>query len=63
MKTTNVSPIVQLDAEEMKKYSAVNENLSVDLSIPQPSVKGHVFSTVDLWRLRRQRRVQGRQIR
>ena len=63
MKTTKTTPIVQIDAEELKTYSSVNENLSADTHLPQPSVKGKVFSTADLWRLRRQRRVQGRVIR
>lgn len=63
MKTTTTTPIVQIDAEELATYSPVNENLSADFRFPQPSVKGRVFSTGDLWRLRRQRKMQGLVIR
>lgn len=63
MKTTNASPIVQIDAEELAKYSPVTENLSAEPQFPEPTIKGKVFSTADLWRLRRQRRMQGIRIR
>lgn len=63
MKTTTKTPIVQINAEELAKFSAVTENLSEVTQFPEPSIKGKVFSTADLWRLRRQRRVQGLVIR
>jgi hypothetical protein len=63
MKTTKTTPIVQIDAEELAKYSPVNENLSAENHMPQPSIKGKVFSTADLWRLRRNSRTQGIVIR
>jgi hypothetical protein len=62
MKTTKMTPMVQID-EQLKTYNPVNENLSVEKQMPQPSVKGKVFSTADLWRLRRQSRLQGLVIR
>lgn len=63
MTTTKTTPIVQIGAKELAKYNPVNENLSADLHFPQPTIKGKVFSTGDLWRLRRQRRMQGLIIR
>lgn len=63
MKTPNMTPNVQMDAEELKMNSSVNETLSAGKPMPQPSVKGKVFSTADLWRLRRYSRIQGLVIR
>jgi len=63
MKTTITNSIVQIDADELKKYSPVNETVSTDFAISQPSVKGKLFSTADLWKLRKQRRMQGFVIR
>lgn len=63
MKTTTTTPMVQIDAEDLAKFTAVTENLSAETKFPEPSIKGKVFSTADLWRLRRQRRVQGLVIR
>lgn len=63
MNTTRNNPIVQIDAAELAKYNSVTENLSAEPQFPEPTIKGKVFSTADLWRLRRQRRMQGRVIR
>ena len=63
MKTPMTTPMTQIVTEELKKNSAVDETLSAGKPMPQPSVKGKVFSTADLWRLRRQSRMQGLVIR
>jgi hypothetical protein len=61
--TTKTTPIVQIEANELARYNSVTENLSIEPQLPEPSIKGKVFSTADLWRLRRQRRMQGLTVR
>lgn len=63
MKTPITTPMMQIDAEELNMHRHVDENLSTEKPLPLPSVKGKVFSTADLWRLRRQNRMQGLVIR
>jgi hypothetical protein len=63
MKTTKTTPIVRISAEELTKYNPVNETLSPDFLNSKPVRRRTVFSTADLWRLRRQRRMQGLVIR
>lgn len=63
MKTPNAPSMMQDAAEELKMPLSVNETLATEKPMPQPSVKGKVFRTADLWRLRRQSRLQGLVIR
>lgn len=63
MKTTMTNSNVQIGAEELKEYSPVNETLSAEIKFPEPTIKGKVFSTADLWKLRKQRKRQGQVVR
>jgi len=63
MEMTKTNSNVQVGAEELKNYSPVQETVSADLRFPQPTIKGKVFSTADLWKLRKQRRHQGLVVR
>ena len=63
MMTTKTSRIVQIEAEELEKYSPVNETLSAEFIAAKPEIKGKVFCAADLWKLRRQRKLQGLVIR
>jgi hypothetical protein len=63
MITPTTTPMMQDVAEKLKENSALNDTLTAEKPMPIPSVKGKVFSTADLWRLRRQSRMQGLVIR
>ena len=63
MKTPTTTPMMQDAAKELNLPLSVNETLATEQPMPQPSVKGKVFRTADLWRLRRQSRTQGLVIR
>ena len=63
MKTPTVTPVMQPAANDLHLPLSINESLVTDKPMPQPSVKGKVFRTTDLWRLRRQSRTQGLVIR
>lgn len=63
MKTPTMTPMVQTEAKERTQQVSVNQVPLAGNSMPEPSVKGRVFSTADLWRLRRHSRMQGLVIR
>ena len=63
MKTTMTNLNVQVGADDLKTYGPVNETLSAEVSFPEPTIKGKVFSTADLWKLRKQRKRQGQIVR
>lgn len=55
--------VVRINATELNNYSPVNETLSADFILPEPTIKGKVFSTADLWKLRKQRKNLGAVVR
>ena len=63
MKTTMTNSNVQIGVDELKNYSPVAETLSAETKFPEPTIKGKVFSTADLWRLRKLRVRQGQVVR
>lgn len=63
MKTTMTNLNMQVGGDVLENYSPVNETLSTDINFPQPTIKGKVFSTADLWKLRKQRKRQGQVVR
>ena len=64
MKTSSTTAIVQVKAEELKAYSPVNETLAADLSLYQfSSIPNKTFGSLDLWKCRKQKRLNGITIR
>jgi hypothetical protein len=63
MKTTMTNMNVQIGADELRNYSPVAETLSAEIKLPEPTIKGKVFSTADLWKLRKQRTRTGQVVR
>lgn len=60
MKTT----MTNMNAAELNQYSlVVNETLSAEIKFPEPTIKGKVFSTADLWKLRKSRTRTGQVVR
>ncbi len=63
MKTTTAPAIVQIDADELKAYSPVNETLATHFTFPEPSIKTKNFGVLDMWKCRKQMRTHGIVIR
>lgn len=63
MNMTMTHSNAQMKGDDLHNYNPVNESLAADISFPQPSIKGKVFSTADLWKLRKQRKRQGTVVR
>lgn len=63
MKTTMTNSNVQIGADDLRKYSPVAETLSAEINFPEPTIKGKVFSTADLWKLRKSLKWQGQVVR
>jgi hypothetical protein len=63
MKTTLTNSNVQVSADDLNEYNSTNETLSAEVNYPEPTIKGKVFSTADLWKLRKQRKRQGQVVR
>lgn len=63
MNMTTTHSNAPMNGDDLHNYNPVNESLATDLNFPQPSIKGKVFSTADLWKLRKQRKNQGAVVR
>jgi hypothetical protein len=63
MKTMAAPSIVQIEAEELIEFKAVNETLATHLIAKKPLLQNKNFGIIDLWKCRKKRRMYGIKVR